>query len=77
MTERLAILLLKLGCDRPVRVTRVPRSRHGIAVQGLDPRDLGESGLPMRVQAALRLLYLTNPLAGVVFFKHVVEVTLP
>jgi hypothetical protein len=31
----------------------------------------------MRVQAALRLLYLANPLAGVVFFKHVVEVTLP
>lgn len=77
MTERLAILLLKLSCDRPVRVTRVPKSRHGIAVQGLDPQDLGASGLPKRTQAALRLLYLANPIAGVVFFNHVIEVTLP
>ncbi len=77
MTERLAIYLLRLNCDRPVRVTRIPGSRHGVAVQGLDPRDLGRAGLSLRIQAALRLLYLVNPLAGVVFFKHVVEVTLP
>ena len=77
MTERLAILLLKLSCGRPVRVTRVPKSRHGIAVQGLDPKDLGASGLSTRIQAALKLLYLANPLAGVVFFPHVIEVTLP
>jgi hypothetical protein len=77
MTERLAIYLLKLSCDRPVRVTHIPESLHGIAVQGLDPQDLGRAGLSLRVQAALRLLYLVNPLAGVVFFKHVIEVTLP
>ena len=77
MTERLAIVLLKLSCGRPVRVTRVPKSRHCIAIRGLDPQDLGASGLPTRIQASLRLLYLANPLAGVVFFPHVIEVTLP
>jgi hypothetical protein len=77
MTERLAIYLLRLGCGCPVRVTRIPESRYGIAVRGLDPRDLGRAGLSLRIQAALRLLYLVNPLAGVVFFPHVIEVTLP
>jgi hypothetical protein len=77
MTERLAIYLLRLSCGCPVRVTRIPESRYGIAVRGLDPRDLGRAGLSLRIQAALRLLYLANPLAGVVFFPHVIEVTLP